>query len=90
MGDYEDMFGPPTYCSPNQSVELCHVSAHAQSRAAGGGGQGVTEILHTENRYNQHIILVSTPQNRTNSAFPACDSTGQYGHFTRLGIGADR
>lgn len=39
------------------------------------------------NPYSQQIILVSTPQNRTNNAFPACDSTGQYGHLTRLEIG---
>ena len=42
MEDYEDMFGPPTYCSPIRriSVELRHVVAYAMVGLVSGGEEG--------------------------------------------------
>ena len=47
MEDYEDMFGPPRYCSPIRqiSVELRHVVAYAIVCL---GGRCFTAVLHTE------------------------------------------
>ena len=41
------------------------------------GGKVLQRYYIQRNRYSQQIILVNTAQNRTNNAFPACDSTGQ-------------
>jgi len=69
-------------------VELRHVSAYARFGPTDWrGGKILQRYYIQKDRYSQQIILVNTPQNRTNNAFPACDSTGQYGHLTRLATG---